>query len=651
MLYNSSVNPEDKSYIDKLKESLYSRNGPLVQSRRRLSYEDENSNLKRDWEHKEIKKPEPIKLNTQYKDQKMSFFTKLFIFSAVFCVVVVGIGAYIFFRGGNLIRADNININISGPVSIPGGEPVSFDITTINNNNIDLQLAEMTIEYPSGTTDPNNSAQILKDETKFIGNIKAGESFQNTIKAIIFGEENVQKQIKVTLTYGIKGSTSSFTKIKTYDVLINSSPINMTVTTLEEITSGQEFDMKIGLVSNSENNLKNILVKATYPFGFEYTSSSFAPVGDNATWFIGDIPPGGKREFTIRGKVVGEDSDLRVFNFYVGSRSSDNVSKIGTEYMSIQKDLLIQKPFVTLNIEVNGDSDNKDSVGQFGQSSRVTIKWFNNLSTIVSNMKITANISGTAYDKASLSPGEGYFNSGTDTITWSEQTNRELASVGPGESGTVEFNVIPKDFGTPGQPITNPRISINASVSGRRTQETNVPLSVSSSAKRNIIISSRTNLSGRITRTGGPFENSGFVPPKADMPTTYTITWNVDNTVNTVGDVVVKATLPPYVKWLNVFSPTDQDISYDENSGLITWNVGNVYANSSGSSSRKQVSFQVSFTPSVTQVGTIPVIVNQASLVGIDSFTHSEVKSYQDQLTTRFSTDPGYKSGDELVQK
>ena len=149
----------------------------------------------------------------------------------------------------------------------------------------------------------------------------------------------------------------------------------------------------------------------------------------------------------------------------------------------------------------------------------------------------------------------------------------------------------------------------------------------------------------------GPFSNIGPVPPKAEQATTYTVIWTVDNTSSSVGNAQVTATLPPYVKWLKAVSPTTEDVSYDENSGAVTWNVGTVSTYTLGSSQRREIAFQISFQPSVSQIGQSPTLVNQATLTAVDSFTGARLNSTQDFLTTRFGTDPSYKSGDETVVK
>ncbi|MDE1966860.1 MAG: hypothetical protein KGI45_02180 [Patescibacteria group bacterium] len=638
----------DKSRIEGLKETLYSRNAPDIRTKRKLRYTDEETSVKTDWEHPPEEDVRPAALNQEYKDHRMSFTTKILIASAVFCILAVGLGAYLFFNGTNLISANNIEIDISGPVSIPGGAPVTFDVTAINKNNVDLQAVDMSVDFPDGTVDPADPSKPLTRHQELIGDMPAGSTAHKSIQAMIYGEQNLQKEITVTLTYGIKGSSSVFTKTQTYDVLINSSPINVTVSGVNEAVSGQDFDMTVDLKSNSDQTLKNIVLKASYPFGYVFKSSDLPTISDNATWKIGDIPPGGDRTVTLHGNLTGENTDLRAFHFSVGSASASDPSKIGTEFMSIEQDVTIQKPFVSLGIGIDNDQGTADHVGQFGQTEHVEIDWYNNLPVAVSNMIISAKLSGSAYDKNSVSPEQGYFDSSNDTIVWNPQTDPELASVAPGASGKLSFMVTPQDQSTPNNPVVDPTLKIDVSVSGTRAQEANVPESVTAAASRTTKISSSVALSGRVARSTGPFMNTGPIPPKAEQATTYTIIWNVTNASSDVGSAVVTAQLPAYVKWLGQSSPSTENVVYDQNSGTVTWNIGNVSAYA-GTSNRRELDFQVSLKPSVSQVGQSPVLVGQATLSATDSFTGASLTSQQDQLTTRFSTDPAYQSGDETV--
>ena len=229
MMYNISVPPlNDKSSIEELKKSLYSRSAPDVRTRRKLRYTDTTPEVKTGWDEPEEKTEEPV-LNQHYEDRSMSYLTKILIGSLIFCVLAIGLGAYLFFNGGNLISANNIDITVNGPVSIPGGTSVPFDIIVSNKNNVDLQLADLSVDFPPGTTDPKDSTKEMKNYRELIGDIPAGRTAEKTVNAIIFGEENTQKSIVVTVSYKVKGTNSLFTKNKSYDVLINSSPIGLTV--------------------------------------------------------------------------------------------------------------------------------------------------------------------------------------------------------------------------------------------------------------------------------------------------------------------------------------------------------------------------------------------------------------------------------------
>jgi len=479
----------------------------------------------------------------------------------------------------------------------------------------------------------------------------AGWATSTSISAVIFGEENTQKEITVSLTYSVKGSSAIFTKEQTYDVLINSSPITVTASSFSSVTSGQAFDMTVNLKSNSQNALKNVLLKAQYPFGYTFISANLPPLSDHVTWKIGDIPPGGERSIVIHGTLQGEDTDSRSFQFSVGAQSSGNAATIGTEYAIVEQSLVIEKPFITLGIGIDSDQSSSDHVGAFEQPERVVVSWFNNLPSSVSNAVITVDLSGTAYDKTKVQPDVGYFNSAKNEIVWNQQTNPELASPAGGASGAVSFVITPADNGTSVRPVINPILSISAGVSADRTQETGVSGALSAVVSRTVKVASSVALSGRLVRTVGPFVNTGPIPPKVEQKTTYTVVWTIDNTSNAVDNAQVTATLPPYVTWLGNVSPSTENVTYDANSGTITWNAGNVSTNSSGSSDRRAVAFQISLFPSVNQAQTVPTLVNPATLTATDDFTGTALQSTQDFLTTSYSTDPAYKQGNEMVAK
>jgi Domain of unknown function DUF11 len=645
--------PQDgNNRIEELKSSLYNRGAPDVRTRRKLRFADVNSEVNKAWQEPTEAPLEPTALNTEYKDHSMSFFTKFLIGSIVFCIIAVGIGLYFFLNGANLISGNNIDVVISGPVSIAGGAPVSFGIKVTNNNTTDLQLVDLSVAFPAGATNAGDSSQALNTYEQLLGDIPVGQSTSTMVSAIIFGEENSQKTITATITYQVKGSSAVFTKIASYDVIINSSPITLSVDSFSSVTSGQEYDMKVSLKSNSTNVLKNVELKAQYPFGYTFLSSNVPAASDNATWNIGDIPPGGSQTIVIHGKLVGQDTDTQVFHFTAGAASAGNNAVIGTQYGVVTQNVSIEQPFMSLALGLDDDTSSSDIIGHFGTAEHITVSWANNLSVAVSNAVIEVDLSGSAYDKSEVEPDVGYFDSADNKIVWNQETNPELANIPAGASGSMSFTITPNDSaaasGSPA-PI-DPQIAMSASVTADRTQESDVSGNLTAATSRTIKVASNIALSGSLLRTVGPFTNTGPVPPQSEQKTTYTVLWTISNTTSSVSDAQVTATLPPYVTWLGNISPSTENVTFDPNTGLITWNAGSIQPDSSNSTSqRRQLYFQIAFQPSITQVDMAPPLVNQANLTATDDFTQAALTSQQDYLTTSFSTDPGYAAGDETV--
>jgi hypothetical protein len=489
----------------------------------------------------------------------------------------------------------------------------------------------------------------LKSTRELIPDINPGGVGQKTIKAVVYGEENSKKQIKVTIEYRVKGSSAVFQKEKTFDLLISSAPLSLSVSSFKEVNSSQEFELAVTLNSNSKEVIKNLILKAVYPFGFTYISSDSQPGSDSTTWKIGDIPPGGKRVVKIKGKLEGQDDESRVFRFTAGAARLGNDKVIGTEYISGSQEVSIKKAFMTVGISLDGDSNNEDAVSTFNNPVRVDISYFNNLQTAVLGAEIRVKISGSAYDKNSVRSDDGLFNSINDEVVWNSINTPDLNTIEAGGSGKVSFSVTPRDLSNLKKFISNPNLKFVVSVKAKRNSETNVPESLVATTARQTKISSNISLGGQIVRSTGAFANTGFIPPKANQQTTYTVVWTIDNTANSASNVQVESSLPSYVKWVGKTEPSTEDISYDGSNGKVTWNAGGVSTYTAGTNKRKQVSFQIALTPSLTQVGSIPTLINQTTLTAQDDFTGETLKSNLGTLNTRFSTDSAFKDGDEKV--
>jgi hypothetical protein len=282
---------------------------------------------------------------------------------------------------------------------------------------------------------------------------------------------------------------------------------------------------------------------------------------------------------------------------------------------------------------------------------RVDVLFENTLPVPIIDAEIEVALRGNIFVKNSVQAREGFYRSLDDTVIWNQRTTKSLSIIEPGSSGGVGFGFDIINSLSPGfMNLRNPQMSLSVSARGRRTSETpGVPEEVLAVDDAVVKIITEPVPVGKVLHFAGPFQNNGPIPPKADKETTYTIVWSVTNPLNEIKDAEITTTLPSNVRWLGDTGPSHEIVSYNPIGGRVVWSLGRVAAGAGGSTPVRQAMFQVAVTPSITQVGDSPQIVNQAEFSATDSFTMVKIKKEIPPLSTRFGTDPGYKDGDEIV--
>ena len=64
-----------------------------------------------------------------------------------------------------------------------------------NNNNTELILSDLLIQYPDGSKSPLDRTQDLNNERIPVGTIRPGETVRQKNSVVFFGEQNVKKNI------------------------------------------------------------------------------------------------------------------------------------------------------------------------------------------------------------------------------------------------------------------------------------------------------------------------------------------------------------------------------------------------------------------------------------------------------------------------
>lgn len=639
---------EEKDRIERLKKVLYSRNSPDVIAKKPSHMSREESNVNSNWGD-EVGEDSFARARALFDKNGRGWAKKLLIASVVFFVISFGFAAFMFFWGGNTVSTKNVDISFLGPVSISGGEALTLDVSIKNNNTVSLESANLSIEYPAGTRDPNNTNNQLIRQKEEMGSILPGANTHKTFKAVIFGEKGSVKEITVSLEYRVKGSSAVFSKEKKYQVTINSSPVIMDVSVPNEVSAGSDFAITLNVSSNSSAPVKNLLITADYPFGFSFVDANPKPTFANNIWNIGDLGPGAKRVIQIKGKMQGQDSDERVFRFHSGVASDKDEKTISADFVSSSNSVSISKPFIGLDLRINKEEGEVFAVRP-GDPMGVNVLWTNNLPTKIVNAKVAVSLVGSTIDKKSvrLSSG-GFYQSSDNLVIWDKNTTGELSEIGPGDGGAVDFNFASL-FLSPSQQIQrNQDITLKVVMTGTSFSSDGSSEEISSELIKKVKLSTALTMSTKAVYSTGPFKNTGPIPPRAEKETTYTVIWSLSNSFNDVSGVSARAELPQYMKWLDKVSPTAESIVYDPTSRTITWNPGNIPAGTGFSTSARQVAFQVSLVPSISQIGATQELVKSASVSGTDLSTGLSVAGSGSAVTTALFSDVTYGDGDDKV--
>jgi hypothetical protein len=626
----------DKNKIEDIKRHLYDREDTTTNRRREGVLHPVNHQVSDAWQQET--KPTVDSPTEPMKKPRTSVFKKLFFASMAFFVVAIGFAFFMYLTGGASVSNNNIDIKVLGNAFTKGGEELPLQIEITNRNNASLELADLLIEYPRGSED--SAIDVIRLPRDQIGTIKAGQSVTRNVKVTLFGDEKSVRNVKISLEYHPESSNAIFTKEKVYPVTISSAPLSLVVDAPVEVTSDQTVSFSVTATLNTTLPEDQTMLQVSYPNNFVFESAIPAPVYGNSMFSLGGLTQTNPITVTVKGKLIGQDGDEQVFHAYAGTTTVNDKSVVSVVYTSLLHTMKITKPFLEARILVNGlDLPVYTTTG--GNKVDAEIIWKNNLDTRITDAQIILSLSGNAFDKASVDPKEGFFDSAKNQIIWDRNTQSELEVVEPGEDGSVSFSFIPISLVGASSSIREPQVALDVSIRGRQPALGSTFSDINNFSKKIVKIVSDFQIASSAVY------KSGAIPPKVETQTQYVVTWVLSNSANSINGAQARSVLPIYMKWIGPVNKTES-ITYNDVTREVIWNIGSVKPQT-GFTSTREASFTIALTPSLPQVGTVPQLMKEVNLTGQDSFTGSLIKSRQTPITTLLTNDPNFKKGDERV--
>jgi hypothetical protein len=548
---------------------------------------------------------------------------KIILFFTVLFLIAGAVGFWYWQR--NDYSKDILKLEILSQEQVQAGEEVEYTVRLKNNGEIRLEDAELIFQAPKQSILEDYSDNRV---TRKIEDIYPGEERTYSFKARLFGKEGDTLEAKAWLDYRPKNLKARYESQTSFVSKIKFVPLTFEFDLPSKAEDGEGLDFSLNYFSNINYLLKDLRIKITYPQGFQFESSKPQAL-DETEWSLPSLYQASGGRIEIKGKLEGQEGEEKVFKAQLGMIRNGEFWVLKEASQAVE----IVEPSLYVSTLINNSQDYKAEAGDFLHYEI----FFRNIGKRPIEKKfMIASLEGDFFDLSTLKSARGEFGKGDNTILWDWKTVPQLRFLDAGQEGKVEFWIkLKNDVDIK---VKNPLLRVKVNLAGvEKTFETK--------------INSKIELTQKAYFNQEFFPTEGPLPPRVGESTKYVILWQLSNTWNDLRNVKVKAVLGENVSPTGKLFPEDAKFTYDPDSREVIWNVGELKAwESFENSSTSTLAFQIALTPSKSQKGTSPILVEQAEVVAEDSFTSEIITQEASAVNTALPDDETVSSQQGIVK-
>ena len=530
-------------------------------------------------------------------------------------------------------------ISFQEPNQIFVGDPFVVTVSFTNDSGQALNNAQLSVLLPDGVSfiDEAPSQRVLEQS---VGAIPSGGTSSKSVNLIVTGNPNSVQHISATMTYGSEtNATAQFQSSNQANLVVGNNALQFNFgNTPQSVFSGQSFPITVNYNNESPDPISDAKLMLALPPAFSVVSSSipYALSGGNGTWDLGAVSTSASSSFTIVGTLTGPaDAPYALQGTMIGAFS-------GQTYPIAHQtaNMTIAEAPLALAISLNNASS---YVAKTGDELSYKLTYTNNSAVAFASTNITTKLTGAMFDFSKLQT-DGSFNSITNVITWNAATDPSLATLAPGESGFVTFNLTTKTA-YPIRLVSDKNFLLRALAT---ITSPTVPPNTAGGTGTQSIVELDSKMSGAATIVAkGYFHdpskiaNGGPYPPKANQATKYTVHWQLTNYATDLANVTVSAYLQSGSTFTGVATSSipSSTPTYDPGTGLVTWTIPSIAATTGVLGKPLEAIFQISNTPAVNQVNQLVTLLGPTTLTASDTFTGQALTTTDQPVTTELPDD------------
>jgi len=566
--------------------------------------------------------PDLSKLERGERSRLTQFLLKTIGLLAVLSLIA-WIGFFVFTK--ELFQeSETLRLTTEGPEQIKSGEEVSYTFRYENTGDVPIASLVMKLTTPetfhvySSVPEPGGTLEWT------IGSFSAGSDGAITVTGVFLAEVPSSQRLQALFTYKPANFSSDFQDILTQKIDIEDSVVALSFTGPEKALAGDTSEYVVNVQNTSSDPIYNIRVVPTFPADFTSASSEPAPVEGQTYWVIDALEPGELAAITIEGAFTSTASGEQTFAVAAGFVDQDlvylqNIQELVTDVLGGS---------VSFSVIVNGS--NQSQTADLGDTLRVSLDYANQSEETARDMSFAMTLSSDAgtvpvdWSKANLGGGVRVGNE----VSW-----ESLAELAPESSSVIDLSLPIYTVLDPGEAdsftiaVVLTLNKVGTITSTRTLEATPIVITLNSDVS--------VNAQARYYSDSGTAIGSGPIPPQVGQTTSYRVYWNVSNSLHTIENVRMSATLPQDVAWLE---STDTDIgtvSYNATTRQITWTIPKLLAELAHAGAW----FEIAISPDSDDVGRFMKLTSTTSFEARDSTTNESLSQSIGEITTELPDD------------
>jgi hypothetical protein len=527
-----------------------------------------------------------------------------------------------------------VDVRIESPDRLYRGVPFTLVVQVSNQREMPVHQTAVTLQLPPGVVALEGPKNAADQPLGSIGSLGAGSINQTSFSLVAVGDTRSVQRIEAKVSYVV----GERTKLETHasrDLVIQENAIRMEIGKVEKAPRGSPVTVTVRYKNISGFDFKDVVIRARYPQGFTFASSTRHPDETTGTWHLGGLPAGADETLAFTGTIEGPD-DARL-----GIPVMISASIGGVEYMLIEQGvtLTVAPSPITITITANGSAD---AVVRPGGQLVYSVYYKNTSGIALADVILRARFESDLFDFGTIGT-DGQWNSLEHIVLWNASNDARLRLLDPGAGGSVGLAIRLK-----------PDVSAYTAKDKNRTvriiveaDSPSVPFYLSGS-HTTAATSLATKIAGALSfdawalyrDPSAKVANQGPFPPRAHQATEYTVHWAIANTTTDMSKIKVRAVLAQGVAMTGVVSGSVTSLpTWNPRTQEIIWVVDKVPAGSGIYLPVAEAVFQVRAIPNATQAGQFMPLIGEARLEAVDDFTGEPVELRAGMLTTQLMSD------------